>query len=62
VKVALSGEGGDELFGGYYTYAADLLAERFGRVAALVRPAVERLPSAPPPRIDDGGAHPPIAH
>jgi asparagine synthase (glutamine-hydrolysing) len=46
VKVALSGEGGDELFGGYYTYAADLLALRVGRLAAIVRPLVERLPSS----------------
>jgi asparagine synthase (glutamine-hydrolysing) len=46
VKVALSGEGGDELFGGYYTYVADLLAPRVGRLAALARPLVERLPSS----------------
>ena len=46
VKVALSGEGGDELFGGYYTYVADLLAERLGPLAARSRPLVERLPSS----------------
>lgn len=46
LKVALSGEGGDEMFGGYYTYVADLLAPRLRLAATLARPLVELLPSS----------------
>jgi len=45
VKVVLSGEGGDELFGGYYWYVGDVMAPRLGPLATRVRPLVDRLPS-----------------
>jgi asparagine synthase (glutamine-hydrolysing) len=43
VKVALAGDGGDEVFGGYSRYAWDPRAARIGRV--LPRALLERVPA-----------------
>ena len=37
VKVALSGDGGDELFGGYETYVAQLMARRWSLIPGALR-------------------------
>ena len=46
VKVALAGEGGDELFGGYLFHVADRIAPLVGPAAWAAQPLLERLPSS----------------
>jgi len=49
VKVALVGEGADELFGGYPTYIGAGVAERYARLPGWVRSSIRHVVEALPP-------------
>src|SRR5260370_30283282 len=48
IRLALVGEGADELFGGYPTYVGAGLAEHFARLPGWARSAIRRLVKALP--------------
>ena len=49
VRLALVGEGADELFGGYPTYLGAGFAERYGRLPRWLRAAFRRFIESRPP-------------
>jgi asparagine synthase (glutamine-hydrolysing) len=53
VKVALGGEGGDELFAGYPTYLGDAPARLYARLPAAARGLLRRLVERVPPTFSN---------